>query len=159
MPVTRLGLVGILTVLAACVEEHECAGGLDLVGTPAAYTIAAGVQPDGYVVEAPVVCADGVTSIVVRGPGAQLLTSETADAFFADVLAALAAEGVTAFGPGMTIAQCGNLNGSGPYLYFLQLRDWAFADATVHVLGLKLGAADLADVVGVEVGLPIMCPM
>jgi hypothetical protein len=142
----------------ACVNEHDCGDRtLDVAGAPAMYAIAPGAQPEGFAVGEPLVCPDGVTTIAVSAAGTRDLADADADAFFAGLTATLAGQGVTVYGPGLTAFECSDTSRPSPYLYFLQLPDWAWADAAVRALGTGLIQEDFGATVAVLVGIPISC--
>jgi len=150
--------VAWLLVAPACSQERDCGDQtVEVTGSPSLFTITPGAQPEGYDVAEPLLCPDGTTTIAVSAAGARELRDAEADTFFAELAATLAAQGVTAYGPGMTAFECTDTSRPSPYLYFLQVGDWAWADVTVAELGAGLAQAGFGATVAVYVGIPIAC--
>jgi hypothetical protein len=148
----------------ACLRD-DCSGPVVLIdGEPSEFAITPGTQPEGYVVDAPVICSDGIGSITVRWTGAQELTSYyQVDEFYQQVRTTLGAEGFSTHGWGATgegtMPECADSVLLAPYTYYLQFHDWAAADAAVKAIGTQLVHDDVGTAVGVRIGHWASCPV
>lgn len=100
-----------LLLAPACVHD-DCSGPAVLIdGEPSALTFKPGTQSEGYVVDAPVICSDGIGSIAIHGTGSQELTTYAqVEGFYQQVRATLGAQGVSTHGGGR------GYGGGGRYL-------------------------------------------
>jgi hypothetical protein len=102
-------------------------------------------------------CSDGTTSFAVRGMGTRQLTNPELTTLLDQVYATLVGQGATVYVMGAAAFLCSDSSRPTPYLYFLQLDDWAWADAAVQALGTVLTQGDASTTVGVSVGAPVNC--
>jgi hypothetical protein len=156
-----LAAVSLLS-LASCdlyldTVQDDCAGGVDVQGAPSQMDTPTGDNGSFYLA-GPAECQNSPTTFALTTRGQIQADSNQAYEALSRAVDSANERGISVYGPGFTTVPC--IEGANnPYEYVLQVLDWNDVDQVIEEVVISAASADLQMKVGIEVGLPIACPL